>query len=67
MSLVVQDAIVTLIAMGALGVLIDRVRRVFFPRAKTPACGGCSTCQPRATAAAHSERKHATFLTTRPQ
>lgn len=44
MPLFIQDAIVTALALGAVGLVARRVLGVFNPRPATPVCTSCSTC-----------------------
>jgi hypothetical protein len=48
MTLLLQDVIVSAVALGALGLLVQRVIGVVTPMKKS---GGCSTCASCATAA----------------
>jgi hypothetical protein len=44
MTLLIQDAIVTAVALGAVGLVVRRVVGVVRPPAENPACGSCSSC-----------------------
>lgn len=44
MPLLVQDAIVTALALGAVGLVVRRVFGVFNPPPAKPACTACSSC-----------------------
>jgi hypothetical protein len=49
MMLLIQDAIVTALALGAVGLVARRVLGVFNPPSATPVCTSCSSCPaPRA-------------------
>jgi hypothetical protein len=49
MPLLIQDAIVTALALGAVGLVARRVFGVFNPPPATPVCTSCSACPaPRA-------------------
>jgi hypothetical protein len=49
MMLLIQDAIVTALALGAVGLVARRVLGVFNPPSATPVCTACSSCPaPRA-------------------
>ena len=51
MSLIIQDAIVTALALGALGLVFRRVVGVFSPPPSAPACTSCASCPaPKAVA-----------------
>jgi hypothetical protein len=55
MPILLQDVIVTLVALGAVGVLIRRLVDVARPKPSAPACGSCATsktCAPAAASAA---------------
>jgi hypothetical protein len=43
MPLIIQDVVVSIVALGALAVIVWRVVDVGRPGKKTPACNGCST------------------------
>jgi hypothetical protein len=50
MSLFIQDAIVTAMALGAVGLVFRRVVGVFRPAPAAPACTSCASCPaPKAT------------------
>lgn len=49
MNLILQDVIVTAMALGAVGLVVRRVVGVFSPPPSAPACHACSSCPaPRA-------------------
>ena len=49
MPMVLQDVIVTAMALGAIGLVVRRVVGVFNPPPTAPACTSCSSCPaPRA-------------------
>lgn len=47
MDLLIQDAVVTLAALGAVVILLRRVAGIVRPAKDTPGCAGCSSCAPR--------------------
>lgn len=50
MPMVLQDVIVTAMALGAVGLVVRRVVGVFNPPPSAPACTSCSSCPaPRVT------------------
>lgn len=50
MPLVIQDVIVTAMALGAVGLVVRRVVGVFRPEPSAPACTSCASCPaPRVT------------------
>jgi len=42
--LLLQDVIVTAMALGAVGLVVRRVLGVFSPPPSAPACNACSSC-----------------------
>jgi hypothetical protein len=50
MTLLIQDAVVTMLALGAVALLARRVVGVFSPPAAAPGCTSCASCPaPRVT------------------
>ena len=44
MPLLIQDAIVTALALGAVGLVFRRIFGVFSPPPAAPACNSCASC-----------------------
>jgi len=59
MTLLIQDAIVTAMALGAVGLVVRKVVGVFNPPPAAPACTSCSACPaPRAAPQQESKPVH---------
>ena len=50
MPLLLQDVMVTALALGAIGLVVRRVFGVFKPTPAAPACNSCSSCPAPRTA-----------------